>query len=214
MMWRWLNKKQKAINKEQDIVQLLNCYIAKTMQDKLKIYIAGKVSKESCFGTHYWRDEVCRQLEEKIGITLLNLDPTKSNPNYHLDENNSQLKFGRDSFMIKFADIVVVYLSDDISVGGSQEMLISKYFKKPLIGIVKSGGKFKRDKELYGRLYKNWTHAFVKMTCDYIVEDTDEAAQVIKEYLSLKPKIKDISVIDQSIEYYMQEYYPHEDIYE
>lgn len=43
----------------------------------LKIYVAGKVSKESVFGTHYWRDGFVKKLEELSGVKLVSLDPAK-----------------------------------------------------------------------------------------------------------------------------------------
>src|SRR3989344_8270600 len=120
--------------------------------DKLKVYVAGKVSPNSIFGTHDWRDSFCGRLSEIIGIKIINLDPTKSDKMFDLDENNTRLIFGRDCYMIKSADLVIVNLTDDISVGGSQEMLIAKYFSKPLLGIAKREGLFIMSKyELAGK---------------------------------------------------------------
>ena len=177
--------------------------------DKLKVYVAGKVSPNSIFGTHDWRDSFCGRLSEIIGIKIINLDPTKSDKMFDLDENNTRLIFGRDCYMIKSADIVIVNLTDDISVGGSQEMLIAKYFSKPLIGISPRNGKFnKEEKEILGKVYKNWVHAFVHIPCDALAENIDEVAVHIKKIISSNDlSIKSLSIIDENIKYYLKNHY-------
>lgn len=176
---------------------------------KLKVYIAGKVSPDSVFGRHDWRDEFCTTLTELSGFEFVNLDPTKSQDNFNLDENNDLLIFGRDCFMIKSADVVIVNLTDDISVGGSQEMLIAKYYKKPLVGIAPKGGKFyKEEKEILGRVYKNWKHAFVSVPCDQVVEDITGVANFIKDFFSHSDIVpKGIEILDEAVNYYKDNHY-------
>ncbi|MAG01922.1 hypothetical protein CMI42_01160 [Candidatus Pacearchaeota archaeon] len=176
---------------------------------ELKVYIAGKVNPNSVFGTHDWRDSFCEKLSKETGFKIVNLDPTKSNENLSLDEGNPNLIFGRDCHMIKSADVIIVVLTDDISVGGSQEMLISKYFSKPLIGIAQKGGKFvKEEKEILGKVYKNWTHPFVDIPCDALFEDIEGAADFIKKITSeSKVDIKGISVIDEAVNYYKKNHH-------
>src|SRR5438309_1306983 len=119
----------------------------------MKVYIAGKISKDSIFGTHDWRDNFCEKLEKLSKLELENLDPIKAGTN----QNDPQLAFGGDSYLIPQCDVLIVYLSDDISIGGSQEILIAKYFKKPVIGLARHGGKFNgADKEYFGKLVKNY----------------------------------------------------------
>ena len=180
------------------------------MTKALKIYVAGKVSPNSVFGTHDWRDTFCRVLEEKTGLSLYNLDPTKTPKITEWDENDSTLVFGRDCFMISQADIVVVYLTDDISVGGSQEMLIAKYFQKPLVGFAARNGKFNKDeKEIGGRRYINWKCPFVSSTCDVVVENMDKVAEQVRYFSSNKTatSIKQITLIDEKIKEYKDKCY-------
>lgn len=167
----------------------------------IKIYVAGKVSPDSFLGS-FWREEFCKQLEEKGGVKIVNLDPT-SRKSMPFDAN---MVFGRDSFFIKNSDLVIVNLTDDISVGGSQEMLIAKYFKKPLLGIAKEGGKFvNKNFNDFGRIV-NFVHPFVFVPCDAIVNDIDEAAEWIKNHFSWN-EAKDMGCIDESIEYYMKNFF-------
>lgn len=176
---------------------------------KLKIYLAGKVSPNSVLGRHDWRDEFCAKLTELSDFDIINLDPTKSHDDFNLDENNSMLMLGRDCFMIKSADLVIVNLTDDISVGGSQEMLIAKYYGKPLIGIAPKEGKFfKSEKEILGKTYKNWIHPFVSVPCDAVVEDIKDAADFIRNFFS-KPgnSVKDITILDEALKYYLKHHH-------
>jgi len=172
---------------------------------KLRIYIAGKVSADSSFRASNWREGFCRQLSDLTGFDIYNLDPLGKMPGFELKENDPKFIFGRDCFMIRQADLVLVYLSDDISVGGSQEMLIAKHFKKPLIGLVKQNGKFSGDKIINGVLYKNWKHPFVVVPCDTIVNNIEQLAEYLKDHRSQKSK--DLTIIDKAMDYYYENFY-------
>ena len=91
----------------------------------LKVYVAGKVTANSSLGTSFWREDFCKELEKKSGVKIINLDPTSRTIDFDAD-----MVFGRDCFMIKNADLVIVNLTDDMSVGAAQEMLVAKYFNK------------------------------------------------------------------------------------
>lgn len=154
----------------------------------MKVYIAGKISKNSVFGTHDWRDKFCEELEKLSGVKLESLDPTKAGTN----QNDPQVVFGGDSYLISQCDVVIVYLSDDISIGGSQEILIAKYFKRPVIGLARHGGKFNgADKEYFGKIVKNYKDPFVFTTCDIVRETIG----------GVTPKTLDI--IPEAISYYL-----------
>lgn len=177
--------------------------------NKLKVYIAGKVSQDSVFGRYDWRDEFCSELAKLSGFEIINLDPTKSSAGFTPNQNDVALIFGRDCFMIKSADLVIVNLTDDISVGGSQEMLLAKYYRKPLVGIAPKQGKFfKSKKEILGKVYENWVDPFVKVSCDVIVGDINGAAGFIKNFFSRQGRfVKDISIIDKTLKYYQEHHY-------
>lgn len=160
----------------------------------MKLYIAGKVGKNSQFGTQHWRDDFVAKLAEASGLELSHLDPLL----YENDrEYDPQFVFNKDCWLIDQADCVIVYLSDDISVGGSQEMLIAKYLKKPLIGLAPKEGKFnKSEKEHLGSVIKNYIDPFVYATCDVVCETIDQVARALDE----PPRPKDISIIDIGIQ--------------
>lgn len=164
----------------------------------IKVYVAGKISKDSVFGTHDWRDNFCAELEKLSGLKLDNLDPTKTGT----DQNDSKLVFGADSYLISQSNVLIVYLSDDISIGGSQEILIAKYYKIPVIGLARHGGKFNgADKEYFGKVVKNYKDPFVFTTCDVVCKTVEEVAEALKNIDTLQPKTLDI--IPQSVDYYL-----------
>lgn len=99
---------------------------------------------------------------------------------------------------------MVVYFSDDISVGGSQEVLVAKYFHKPVIGLAPFGGKFhKKNKEIFGQTVKDYKHPFVFATCDVVCDDIEEVAEQIKHLDKLK--IKSLDVIKELAKKYEEQ---------
>jgi hypothetical protein len=175
---------------------------------EVKLYIAGKVSEDSVFGTRDWRDNFCHQLEEKAGLAIVNLDPTKFADNIDLDQNFAKLVVGRNNHLIKNADAVIVYLSDDISVGGSQEMLIAKYYKRPLIGFAPPGGKFNQsEKEMYGQKIKDYIDPYVRVSCDVVAGTIDELAKHLADLVTNPDgSTKDLTILDEATRYYEDRY--------
>ena len=151
----------------------------------IKIYIAGKVSKNSHFGTHHWRDSFVAELQRLSGRKLISLDPVKLGVN----QNKPDVIFGGDAYMISRCDVLVVYLSDDISVGGSQEILIAKYFGKPVIGLAPLGGKFNGStKEYFDTVIENYKDPFVFSTCDVVCDSEAAVGKALKKLESIQPK--------------------------
>jgi hypothetical protein len=162
---------------------------------EIKIYVAGKVRKESVFGTHHWRDGFVKELEQLSGLKLENLDPTKNDVNQSVAEE----VFAADCLLISRCDVLVVYLTDDISVGGSQEILIAKYFKKPVIGLAPKGGKFNgATREYFGKVIEDYKDPFVFSTCDKVCDDIEQVAEALNNLDKIIPK--DLSIIDKAIE--------------
>lgn len=151
----------------------------------LKIYVAGKMSKHSHFDSHYWRDDFLQQLAKLTGLRFISFDPTSTTKDYTFPE----LVFGSDVHMISQIDVLVAYLSDDFSVGGSQEILIAKYYKKPVIALAPFGGIFHtKNKEVTGQIIEDFKHPFVYSTCDVVCETVGEVAEALKNLDKIKPK--------------------------
>ncbi len=180
-----------------------------TQQDEAVVWGFTEFGK---VGSADWRAQLTQKLAEKTGWHIINLDPARAEGGFDRNENDAQLIFGRECFMISRADLVIVNLTDDISVGGSQEMLIAKYFRKPLIGLAMKGGKFYKEKTvILGKTYRDHIHPFVKMTCDAIVEDLDGVAQYLVTRFE-KAQPKDIGILNGSIAYYQRGFF-HRDPY-
>lgn len=165
------------------------------VKKEIKVYVAGKMSKHSHFGDHTWRDDFLQEISGLTGLKFISFDPTRASKDY----TDLEMVFGSDVHMIANVDVLITYFSDDISVGGSQEVLIAKYLKKPVIGFAPRGGKFNRGtKEVAGQIIKNYKHPFVYTTCDVVCGDIEEVADALKNLDKIKPKT--IRIIDRAME--------------
>lgn len=151
----------------------------------LKVYVAGKMSKSPAFTTYKWRNEFLKQLSELGDTKFISLDPTNAKKDY----KKPHLVFASDVHMIADSDLVIVYLTDDISVGGSQEILIAKHYGKPVLALAPRGGKFnKANYQIGDEVIEDYIHPFVYATCDVIASDINELAEAVKKIEKIKPK--------------------------
>lgn len=151
----------------------------------VQLYIAGKISKESSFGKHHWRDEFCEQLEKMTDMSLEHLDPLSGEAGGV--PLTGQEIFKKDCKLIAQCDVFIIFLSDDISVGGSQEILIARYFNKPVIAYAPYGGKFNNaTREMFGRTVTDYKDPFVFSTCNKVCGTIEEVAQELKSYKSIQ----------------------------
>jgi hypothetical protein len=156
---------------------------------KIKIYVAGRVSNNSVFGTHDWRDKFLDVLSKLSGLKFINLDPIKKKDIYQ----DLEIVFGGDVYLISQADVVVVYLTDDVGLGAAQEILVAKYYDKPVIGLAPKGGKFNgRTKKIGDLAITDYKHPFVFSTCDVVCGDIEEVARALKNLAKIKPKNIDL----------------------
>lgn len=163
----------------------------------VKVYVAGKVSKESVFGKHHWRDEFCKTISDLSGKVLENLDPLVGQKGI----TDPKEIFNNDVRLINSCDLMIVYLSDDISVGGSQEILIAKYLNKPVIGLAPYGGKFNGcNKEMLGEVIEDYKDPFVFSTCDMVCGTIEEVAEAVKNGIASNSNSKNLSFIDDAIQ--------------
>jgi hypothetical protein len=169
----------------------------------MKIYFAGKVNPID--GVQDWRGEWTTLLANKLGIEVINLDPTKADKGVTLDLGDPDMVFGRDSKMIKESDVVIINVTDDVGVGASQEMMIAKYFNKPLIAITKLNGRYWREERIVnGTSYKNWMNPFLAVPCDLVVENIEDTVEFLGNLDNYKAK--GISIIDESIKNYLSRF--------
>ncbi len=122
------------------------------------------------------------------------------------EEEKSFLVFGHDSYLIKSSDIIIVNAEAKLGAGAAQEMVIAKYFSKPVITVLPKDTHHRRSNVVFNSTnIPDWIHPFILAMSDTVVESIDEARQWVHEYKE-NPKskiIKDISVIDQAINSYL-----------
>ncbi|MDP8246651.1 MAG: hypothetical protein P9M00_00785 [Candidatus Tritonobacter lacicola] len=121
---------------------------------------------------------------------------------YHkeLDEGDFLAVVGQDCRHIKDSSLVIVNAEEILGVGTAQEIVIAKYFNKPVISILPKDTHHRRPNVVFhGKLVEDWIHPFIFTFSDFIVESIDEIEKIKGEIFS--SKIKDISVIDEAIHY-------------
>ncbi len=158
----------------------------------MKIYLAGKVPKWDHDAQEDWRIRYRESIRSTENITFLD-------PNIPVDESDPLCVFGMDCSLIRSADIIVVNAEEKLGLGTSQELLIAKYFSKPVIVIVpKDSAHRKPNLTFHGKLVEDWIHPFIFATSDIVVESASEIDIDALKNL----KIKDISIIDTAIQHF------------
>ena len=162
----------------------------------MKIYLAGKVPKgdEEQKKFDNWRDRYQEALQKFFDAEFIDLY------NRNLDESDSQSVLGTDCKHIKESTLVVVNAEEQMGAGGAQEMVIAKYFKKPVVTVLPKNSHHRRSNLVFhGKTIEDWIHPFIFTFSDFIIESIDKIGE-IKDKISTS-KIKEISVIDEAIEY-------------
>ncbi len=162
----------------------------------MKIYLAGSVPKWDLEGKvfHNWRIDYENILKSHFPDANF-VDPFDRN----IDESDFFLVFWLDCKHIKTSDLIIVNAENTLWAWTSQELLIAKYFKKPVITILPKNTKHRRTNiNFNGFLVKDWIHPFIFSTSDFILENISEFSSIKDKVFS--EKVKDISIIDESIE--------------
>jgi hypothetical protein len=171
------------------------------MVTKMEIYLAGKVRKGKAIAEEKdWRLEYEQVLSQIPGIEIL----SPENPS--LDASQPFLVFGHDCHLIKQCDAVVVNATEKLGVGTSQEMLIAKIYRKPLLTVLPKDTHHRRSNlQMPGGIVPDWIHPFVSSASDIVAEDIAEVHTWLASY-SLAPKtfsIKGIEIIEDAIQAYL-----------
>ena len=165
------------------------------------IYLAGSVPKsdDDLKKIKDWRIDFIEELNKIKNFKYINPREIR------VTEEDTQGVFGLDCDLIKNSDLLIVYIFDRSGIGTSQEILIAKYFKKPVILVIPKNTHHRIENLVYdNKTIKDWIHPFLDQTCDIIIEDKSELRNAIKKLENTK--IKDITIIDESIDYYKEKY--------
>ena len=159
----------------------------------MNIYLAGSVPK----GAQEEKDFVNWRLRYKSVLEKF-FDAEFVFPGAgDMDESDFLLIVGKDSRSIKHSDFVIVNAEERLGVGTAHEMIIAKYFNKPVVTVLPKNSYHRRPNVVFQNKYKveDWMHPFLHTFSDFIVEQV-EGIKDIKDKILTGP-IKDISIIDK-----------------
>src|SRR6476620_9613307 len=97
-----------------------------------KMYLAGKVPKGDLerVQEQNWREDYAQKIREVLpDVVFLDPDLIK-------DTVGPELVVGHDLWLIQQADIILVSVPEKIGAGTAQEMVLAKYFNKPVVTIL------------------------------------------------------------------------------
>ncbi|MEK7173190.1 MAG: hypothetical protein AAB723_04200 [Patescibacteria group bacterium] len=162
----------------------------------MKIYLASIVPKgdEETKKLDDWRSRYKQSLCKFFDADFI--DP------YHrdLDESDFLAVVGQDCKHIKESSLIIVNAEEKLGVGTAQELVIAKYFKKPVISVLPKDTHHRRSNVFFhGKVVEDWIHPFIFTFSDFIVESVDEIEKIKAKIFSTN--VKDISVIDEAVRY-------------
>ena len=173
---------------------------------KFKIGLLGSIPKGDDVRKKWtdWKKDYKRSLSELDNIEFQDGDTWK-------DETQPFLLFGHDAHMVKTSDILIVNaekkIGKGIGVGTAQEIIIAKYFSRPVITILPKNTHHRRSNIIFdSTLLDDWISPFLLSTSDLVVEKIQDSLPWIKEYMKnpKDKKIKGIAVIDTAIAKYLE----------
>lgn len=169
---------------------------------KLKICLLGPIPKGDKKRKDWvdWKKQYQSVLSQLDNVLFVDGDKWK-------DESKPLLTFGHDANLIKTSDLIITNAENKIGAGTAQEMIIAKYFSKPVITVLPRNSHHRLSNVVFdGTLVADWIHPFLLNTSDFIVETIKDSTRWIKEY-QINPKskkIKNITVIDKAIAAYLE----------
>jgi hypothetical protein len=171
---------------------------------KIKIYLSGRIPIGDELGVDSrWREKYIIQLKKLIPNSIF-LDPSFRD----IDERDSMAVFGHDLFLIKQADLVIVNAEFAVGLGTAQEMIIAKYFQKPIVSISPRGSYYSPSKtKINSRKISGWRHPFLNILSDRVIEDIKEFKTILGRKLKNKKILPWESFIKKAIEYYLKQYF-------
>jgi len=169
----------------------------------LKICLLGSIPKGDDVRKEWkdWKVEYKEKLSQIPNVEFTDGDAWR-------DETKALQLVGHDTYLVKTADIVIIDARKKIGAGTAQEMVIAKYFQRPVISILPRDTHHRRSNIIFdGTKVNEWIHPFIFTFSDLIVEKIDDYIEWIKEFNKnpQSKKIKDITIIDKAIASYLNE---------
>jgi nucleoside 2-deoxyribosyltransferase len=171
------------------------------MTQPIRIYLAGKVAKGEEVGSALdWRNQYIEVLKGAGAFDFISPeDPS-------LDESKPVEVFGHDCYQVKSCDIVVTNASTKLGAGTAQEMVIAKYFVKPVLTILPKDTHHRRTNLMMnGITVPDWIHPFIYAMSDGIFESVSELSTFLGSQGAALTQMnpRGISFIDAAIREYL-----------
>ena len=150
----------------------------------MKVYLAGQITGLTYDQANGWREDVTKVLDS-VGIDVLNPLRNKGflreygvlNGNYYRASPLSSAKgiVTRDRNDVANCDIVLMNLKnmDRVSIGCMVEVGWADMLRKPIVMVLDEKSPYE--------------HEFIKEISGYIVNELDEALEIVKAILGVKP---------------------------
>jgi len=176
---------------------------------KFSIYLAGKIPKGKENDNYVdWRKDFIEIMEEKRKnfpniSKVVYLDP-------HVMKGDiipSVDFFGRDVHMVAISDCIIVDARAKIGAGVAQEILIAKYYGKPVVTVVPNNSHYHKKTNVMGSEI-DYRHPFIFSSSDVVVQDFKQAVDcLLKHFLGERMDIKGIDILDLSQKYYLENHF-------
>lgn len=173
------------------------------MKNTLSIYLAGSIKKEhEKSNDSYWTesDRLCLQTH------LSHYELSFLNPASRSDDLSDQKSvFGRDMLQVFCSDVVFVDARERRGLGVGAEMMWAKLHKIPIVTLAPKNSHYhKSETTLLDVPLTDWIHPFVESLSDVIVQNLQEGACWINEFMAgSREKIKDIPYIEEAMHHYV-----------
>lgn len=169
----------------------------------LKICLLGSLPKGDDVRKNWkdWKIKYKEKLSQIPNIEFTDGDAWR-------DETKPLQLVGHDTHLIKTADIIIVNSEKKLGAGTAQEMVIAKYFSRPVISVLPKDTHHRRSNIVFDNTKINdWLHPFIATFSDLVVERIDDCIEWIKEFKKnpKSKKIKDITIIDEAINSYLKQ---------
>jgi len=177
---------------------------------KINIYPAGGVVKgEQDSEKVSWTEEDMDLVKQKLAPADVHfIDPRFRND----DLNDSFAVFGRDLMAVKVSDFVIVDGRQKRGIGVGQEMMFAKMQGIPVITIAPKGGHYRKGELHYlGQKVEDYVHPFIFSTSDVLVENFEEAADWVKNYLENPVPVKKSTMFEDAMQIYIKKHMADDD---
>lgn len=170
----------------------------------IKIYLAGRIPFLKEEGVDpYWREEYTKEIKKVLPQATI-LDPSKRT----IEEKDSKAIFGHDLYLIRTSNLLIVNADVPLGLGTSQELIIAKYFKKPMVVVSPKGSYYSRPYIVNDNKANGIRHPFLDHIADIVIENLSElkkALVYIREQKIDNSQNWDNFILD-AINYYKEKY--------